>query len=151
MLEALSAADWVALGTQVHGGFGSYIALGIRIGEDSLKTLHAQPREVDVTLFNGAKAPCSCLVDGVMIATSASPGQGTLRVAGEKAPDDELGAVVVRRRSDGRSVRYIVPTSAMPRLLTWNKELDAEGRYRAVMQEPSAKLFHREMLPESIQ
>ena len=29
--------EWVALGTRVHGGFGAFIPLGIKIGEDAVE------------------------------------------------------------------------------------------------------------------
>ena len=29
--------EWIALGTRVHGGFGSFIPVGIRIGLDALR------------------------------------------------------------------------------------------------------------------
>lgn len=68
--------EWVQLGTRVHGGFGTFIVLGIRIGQDAMKELGAQPRELDVTYYDGVATPCPCVADGVMIATYASPGQG---------------------------------------------------------------------------
>lgn len=105
---AQSPEQLIDLGTRVHGGFGTYIALGIRIGTDALAALGAQPRDVDVTLHSGPKAPCPCRIDGVMIATAASPGQGTLRVAAEHAAENEIGVVLVKHRRDGRSVREVV-------------------------------------------
>ncbi len=141
---AQSPERLIDLGTRVQGGFGTYIALGIRIGTDALAALGAQPREVDVTLHSGPKAPCPCLIDGVMIVTAASPGQGTLRVAAEPAAENEIGVVVVKHRRDGRSVRYVVPASAGPKLFAWNKERDPRGRLDAVMQEPAGSLFVRE-------
>lgn len=143
---AQSSEQLIDLGTRVHGGFGTYIALGIRIGTDALTALGAQPREVDVTLYSGPKAPCPCLIDGVMIATAASPGQGTLRVAAEHAAENEIGVVVVKHRHDGRSVRYVVPASAGPKLFGWNKEKDPRGRLDAVMQDPAGNLF----VPEAV-
>jgi formylmethanofuran dehydrogenase subunit E len=143
--QAQTPEELIDVGTRVHGGFGTYIALGIRIGTDALAALNAKPREVDVTLLSGPKAPCPCLVDGVMIVTAASPGQGTLRVAAEPAPDDQIGVVIVRHRKSGRSVRYLVPASAGPKLFAWNKEKDPRGRYDAVMQEPAETLFRREL------
>lgn len=41
--------EWVRLGERVHGGFGTYVALGIRIGLDAMKRLEAKPRDLDVT------------------------------------------------------------------------------------------------------
>ena len=36
--------EWVTLGARVHGGFGSFIPLGI----DAAKRLNAKPRELTV-------------------------------------------------------------------------------------------------------
>jgi formylmethanofuran dehydrogenase subunit E len=139
-----TAEEWVALGARVHGGFGTYIALGIRIGEDAVRVLGAKPRELDVTLFDGAATPCPCVIDGVMIATYASPGQGTLRVAAEKAPPESMGVVVIRHRKTGEGLRYAIPDALRPKLAEWNKANDRVGRYRVVMAEPEANVFMRE-------
>lgn len=40
--------EWIRLGGRVHGGFGSYIALGIRIGLDAMKRLDTQQRVLKV-------------------------------------------------------------------------------------------------------
>ena len=69
--------EWIKLGARTHGGFGPFIPIGIRIGLDALERLKAEPRSVAVTYYSGTKAPCPCIADGVMIATQASPGQGT--------------------------------------------------------------------------
>jgi hypothetical protein len=45
--------QWIALLTRVHGGFGSFLPVGIRIGEDAMKRLNAKPRELDVTFYQG--------------------------------------------------------------------------------------------------
>jgi FmdE, Molybdenum formylmethanofuran dehydrogenase operon len=67
--------EWIALGARVHGGFGSFIPLGIKIGLDALERLKVKPREVAVVYFDGAQAPCACFADGIAIATQASVGQ----------------------------------------------------------------------------
>lgn len=41
--------QWIELGCQVHGHFGSSIALGIRIGLDARERLNAEPRALAVT------------------------------------------------------------------------------------------------------
>ena len=81
--RAQSADDWIKLGERVHGGFGAFIPVGIRIGRDALQRLKAQPREVAVTYYDSDKAPCACVADGIMIATTASPGQRTLTIAAD--------------------------------------------------------------------
>src|SRR5579864_8216976 len=89
--RAETPEEWVALGARVHGAFGSFIPVGIRIGLDALKRLDAQPRGVTVVYYSGSAAPCPCPVDGIAIATQSSPGQGTLQVAPEKAPEGLMG------------------------------------------------------------
>jgi formylmethanofuran dehydrogenase subunit E len=138
--------EWVRLGERIHGGFGTFIALGIRIGQDAVKQLGAQPRELDVTYYDGVATPCPCVADGVMIATYASPGQGTLRIAAEKAPPELMGAVVIRSRKTGDAVRYTIPDALRPKLAEWNKANDPLGRYRVVMAEPEPNVFAREAL-----
>jgi hypothetical protein len=41
VIHAETPDEWVALGARVHGGFGGFIPLGIRIGLDALDRLHA--------------------------------------------------------------------------------------------------------------
>ncbi len=131
--RAESPDDWINLGTRVHGGFGAFIPAGIRIGLDALERLKAEPRGVSVTFYSGERSPCPCIADGVMLATQASPGQGTVQVAAEKAPAGLLAVVVVRDRKSGRGVRYSVKDTWMARIADWNKALDPMGRYQAVM------------------
>ena len=138
---AQDAAEWIRLGEQVHGGFGTLIPLGIRIGLDARERLKAAPRELDVTYFDGAGTPCPCVADGVMIATRASPGQGTLRIALEKAPAGVSGEVVVRHRKTGEQLRYVVPSAAYAHVLLWNRDRSVRERYDVVMQAPAASLF----------
>jgi formylmethanofuran dehydrogenase subunit E len=106
--HAETPEEWIKLGARVHGGFGAFIPAGIRIGLDALERLKAEPRGVTVTFYAGAKVPCPCIADGVMLATQASPGQGTLQVAAEKAPPGLLAVVIVRDRKSGAGVRYSI-------------------------------------------
>jgi formylmethanofuran dehydrogenase subunit E len=143
--RAESPDDWIKLGTRVHGGFGAFIPAGIRIGLDALERLKAEPRGVSVTFYSGERSPCPCIADGVMLATQASPGQGTVQVAAEKAPAGLLAVVVVRDRKSGRGVRYSVKDTWMARIADWNKALDPMGRYQAVMS--AEGLFEAEPAP----
>ncbi len=129
----VSASDWIAVGERVHGGYGSLIALGVRIGLDARERLSAQPRDLDVTCFDGEKTACACVIDGILIATSASPGQGSLRVSAEHAPSGIFGTALIRHRKTGAALRYTVPASAFPKLASINREQDAKGRHEAVM------------------
>jgi formylmethanofuran dehydrogenase subunit E len=131
--RAETPEEWIKLGARVHGGFGGFIPVGIRIGLDALDRLKAEPRGVTVMFYSGDKSPCPCIADGVMLATQASPGQGTLQVAAEKAPAGFLAVILVRDRKSGAGVRYAIKDEWMPKILDWNKNLDPVGRYEAAM------------------
>jgi formylmethanofuran dehydrogenase subunit E len=68
--------DWVTLGTRVHGGFGAFIPVGIRIGLEALERLKAPQRQVTVLYYDSDNAPCACVADGVAIATSGAANLG---------------------------------------------------------------------------
>jgi formylmethanofuran dehydrogenase subunit E len=125
--------EWVTLGARVHGGFGAFIPLGIRIGLDALDRLRLKPRDAAVVYYDSDKAPCACFADGVAIATVASVGQRTLRIDAEKAPDGAAAVIVVRPRGGGAGFKYTIPLSALPQLGKMNADLNPRGRYDAVM------------------
>jgi hypothetical protein len=143
--RAETPEEWVKLGARVHGAFGAFVPVGIRIGLDALQRLGAEPRGVTVVYYSGLKAPCPCPADGIAIATMASAGQGTLQVAPEKAPDDMMGVAVIRSKATGAGLKYSVAASWIPKLIEINKTYDPMGRYDAVMK--AADLFSVEPLP----
>lgn len=130
---AQTTDEWIELGRRVHGGFGTFIPTGIRIGLDAMQRLEAKPREVTVTYYDSDRAPCACVADGVMIATTASPGQRTLTIAAEKAPGGSMAMVVIRHRKTARAFRYVVPERWLLQLAQWNRTLDERGRWDEVM------------------
>jgi formylmethanofuran dehydrogenase subunit E len=131
--RAETPEEWVKLGHRVHGGFGTFIPVGIRIGLDALQRLDAQPREVTVTYYDSDKAPCACVADRIMIATAASPGQRTLTITPEKAPAGAMAVAVIRRKKTGAEVKSTVSETWLPKLGEWNRTLDPAGRYDQVM------------------
>lgn len=138
MLTALPARgetpeEWIALGTRVHGGFGAFIPLGIKIGLDAAARLNAKPRELAVLYHDGKASPCACFADGIAIATHSSVGQRSLTIAAEPAPEGVAAMIVIRPRQGGDGVRYTIPMAALGRLRTMNDTLDPRGRYDAVM------------------
>jgi len=54
------------------------------------------------------QGPVRVHADGIMIAATASPGQRTLTIAGEKAPPGAMAVVVIRSRKTGAEVKYTV-------------------------------------------
>jgi formylmethanofuran dehydrogenase subunit E len=134
LARAETPDQWVTLLTRVHGGFGSFLPVGIRIGEDAMRRLNARPRELTVLFQQGEGTPCPCAADGVMLAVSASPGQGTLQVAAEKAPRGTFAVVTIRPRQGGDGVKYTVAGALMPKLAEINRTMTVPlDRYNAVM------------------
>jgi formylmethanofuran dehydrogenase subunit E len=105
--------EWIALGARIHGAFGAFIPLGIKIRLDAaVNRLNAKPRELTILYYDSDASPCACFADGIAIATYASVGQRTLTIAPEKAPPG-AAAVIVRaaRASNTRSQRQHWPSS----------------------------------------
>jgi formylmethanofuran dehydrogenase subunit E len=124
--------QWIELGARVHGAFGAFIPVGLRIGLDAKERLKAEPRGLAVVYYNGEKPPCPCVADGVMLATGASPGQGTLQISPEKAPTGSMAVIVIRNRKTGEGLKYTIADEWLPKILGWNKS-DPAGRYDAAM------------------
>jgi formylmethanofuran dehydrogenase subunit E len=124
--------EWITLGTRVHGAFGPFIPVGIRIGLDAAGKLKAEPRGLTVTYYNGTKPPCPCIADGVMIATRTSPGQGTLQISPEKAPDGVMAVIVIKDRKTGDALKYTITDEWLPKILGWIKS-DPSARYDSAM------------------
>jgi hypothetical protein len=135
--RAETPEEWVKLGARVHGGFGAFIPVGIRIGEDALGRLGARPRELSVLYHSGESVPCPCAIDGVMLAVGASPGQGSAQVANEKSPPGTFATVLIRPRKGGDGLKYTVPISFLPKLGEINRTIQNPlARYHAVMALP---------------
>ncbi len=130
--QAETKDEWIALGTRIHGAFGPFIPVGIRIGLDAIEKLRPGPREITVTYYNGAKPPCACVADGVMLATHTSPGQGTLQISSEKAPDGMMAVIVITNKKSGETLRYSIADDWLPKILAWLKS-DPPARYDTAM------------------
>ena len=125
--------QWVALGARVHGAFGAFIPLGIKIGLDAGARLNTKPRELSVLYYDSDASPCACFADGIAIATYASVGQRTLTIAPDKAPPGAVAVAVIRPRQGGAGFKYTIPATALGKLGPMNKDLDPRQRYEAVM------------------
>jgi hypothetical protein len=93
------------------------------------------PRELSVVYYSGESVPCPCSVDGVMLAVSASPGQGSVQVAAEKSPPGTFAVVFIwPRKGGGAGLKYTVPMSHIAKLSEINRTIqDPLARYNAVM------------------
>jgi hypothetical protein len=80
----------------------------------------------------------------VMIATQASPGQGTLQISPDKAPSGSMAVIVIRNRKTGEGLKYTIADEWLPKILGWNKS-DLSGRYDAAM--AAEDLFKSEPAP----
>jgi len=125
--------QWAALGARVHGGYGAFIPLGVKIGLDAMQRLKARSRELSVLYYDNPKAPCACFADGVAIATTASFGQRSIILAAEAAPPGAAAVMIIRPRKGGAGLRYTIPMTSLPQLAKMNKELQPLQRHDAVM------------------
>jgi formylmethanofuran dehydrogenase subunit E len=130
--NAETKEEWIALGARIHGAFGPFIPVGIRIGLDAVERLKPGPRDIMVTFHNGTKPPCPCVADGVMLATRTSPGQGSLQISPERAPDGLMAVVVIANKKTGEAFRYSISDESLPMILSWLKA-DPPARYDAAM------------------
>jgi formylmethanofuran dehydrogenase subunit E len=144
--HAETKEEWIALGARVHGAFGPFIPVGIRIGLDAMDKLKPGPRDLTVTYYSGTKSPCPCVADGVMIATHTSPGQGTLQISPDKAPDGVIALVFFKDRKTGEGLRYTITEDWLPKILGWIK-LDPSVRYDSAMS--AEGLFQVEPIAQS--
>jgi formylmethanofuran dehydrogenase subunit E len=129
----------------VHGAFGAFIPLGIKIGLDAVQRLNAKPRELVVLYYDSDTSPCARFADGIAIATYASVGQRTLTIASEKSPPGTAAVIIIRARQGGAGFKYTIPMTALAKLGPTNKDLDPRGRYDAVM--ATEGLFQVEAAP----
>jgi len=129
----------------VHGAFGAFIPLGIKIGLDAVQRLNAKPRELVVLYYDSDTSPCACFADGIASATYASVGQRTLTIAPEKSPPGTAAVIIIRARQGGAGFKYTIPMTALAKLGPTNKDLDPRGRYDAVM--ATEGLFQVEAAP----
>ena len=137
--HAQTPEQWVEWGDRVHGGFGSLIALGIRVGLDAMQRLGAERRELSVHYTDGPQTPCPCVVDGIAIAVSASLGQRTLSLDTERTAPRLLARVTFTHTKSGRRLTYELPQTALPVMQTINRDEKGIGRFRAVMKlEPTS-------------
>jgi formylmethanofuran dehydrogenase subunit E len=130
--HAETKQEWITLGTRIHGAFGPFIPVGIRVGLDPVDKLKADPRGLTVIYYNGVKPPCPCVADGVMLATQASPGQGTLQISSDKAPDGAMAVIIIKNRKNGEALKYTIADEWLPKILGWIKS-DSSTRYDSAM------------------
>ena len=80
-----------------------------------------------------------------MLVTTASPGQGTLRVSAEPAPDGLHGRVVIRHPRSGRALEYTIPAS-IESLVEEASRGDPDRRWTLIMDAPEERVFTRRTL-----
>ncbi|HUK81461.1 MAG TPA: nucleoside hydrolase [Verrucomicrobiae bacterium] len=75
--------EWkaVLLTSELHRHLGTYSILGAKMGIRARELLGASLDDLSVESFAGLQPPLSCFNDGLQVATGASLGRGTIRVA----------------------------------------------------------------------
>ena len=114
------------------GAFCAFIPVGIRIGLDAREEVEGGPARSQCDVLQTAKSPCPCVADGVMIATQASPGQGTLQISPQEAPPGLMAMIIIRNRKTGEGLKYTISDEWLPAILGWNKS-DPPARFDAAM------------------
>jgi formylmethanofuran dehydrogenase subunit E len=125
--------QWVELGARVHGGFGAFIPVGIKIGIDAAEKLKIPRRQLAVTYYDNSATPCACFADGIALATYTSVGQRNLTIATDKATGDAAAVIIIRPRVGGAGYKYTIPMSSLPILQKMNTDLQPLERFHAVM------------------
>ena len=132
---------WTEWGDRVHGGFGSLVAYGVVIGNDSLVRLNAQRRDVIVEYTDGPMTPCACVLDGIAIAVSASLGQRTMKLNEYRTEEGLLARVKITNKKTNQLVVYELPMSVMPLMATINKDYEPSKRLEAVQRLNQSVLY----------
>lgn len=128
------AARWIDLGAHVHGGFGSLIALGVRMGLEGAEAAGSPGRfQLEVSYQSSPEAPCPCVIDGLQVATRASLGQRNLTLDAAEPPADAFGVATFRNRTTGELWRATIPMSAWPVLRDANEGTTPQERWDIIM------------------
>jgi pyrimidine-specific ribonucleoside hydrolase len=69
---------WSVLTGEIHGHLGIYSVVGVKMGIRALEILGAPRELVELSPHCGSQPPLSCLQDGLMVSTGATPGRGLL-------------------------------------------------------------------------
>jgi hypothetical protein len=67
-----------------------------------------------------------------MLATHTSPGQGSLQISPEKAPDGMMAVIVIKNKRTSEALRYSIADDWLPKILAWLKS-DPPARYDDAM------------------
>ena len=67
-----------------------------------------------------------------MLATHTSPGQGSLQISLDKAPDGLMAVVVITNKKTGEALRYSITDKWLPKILAWLYS-EPQARFDAAM------------------
>jgi formylmethanofuran dehydrogenase subunit E len=124
----LTLDDRLARVREVHGGTGPWAVAGYRMGERALKDLGVPRHSFGLLVVHKAPAEVqySCVADGLMAATGASPGKLNLKV--EEVSVDRLSTTIEDRQS-GRRLTFTLRPEFVRSIRDLPMErLEAEGR-----------------------
>jgi len=69
---------WSVLTGEIHGHLGIWSVVGVKMGLRALEVLGAPREAVELAPHCGSRPPLSCLQDGLVVSTGATPGRGLL-------------------------------------------------------------------------
>jgi len=99
IIERHGEAEWFAqlLMNEFHEHLGAYSVIGVKMGLRAAELLNAPQHGIKVTSRTPARPPVSCLNDGVIVATGATPGRGLFK-------HEPADAVAVMFEYNGRAL-----------------------------------------------
>jgi len=69
---------WSVLAGEIHGHLDIYSMVGVKMGLRAMEILGTARESFELAPHCGSEPPLSCLQDGLMVSTGATPGQGLL-------------------------------------------------------------------------
>ena len=132
---------------EVHGGTGPWAVAGYRIGERALKELGVARHSFALVVVHRAPAEVqySCVADGLMAATGASPGKLNLKV--EEVSVERLSTTVEDRQS-GRRLTFTLRPELVRSIRNLPEErLEAEGRRVIALPDDAIFVVNEEKVP----
>ncbi len=126
----------VSMGTELHGHYGAFMVVGIRMGLLALEKLESKGQfDLRAVSEAGNRTPLSCLNDGIQIATGCTLGKGNITVLDKDTP-----AVTFETKS-GRGVRIELVPEVRQKIFSWFREEDGEKTADRILKMSNEELF----------
>ncbi len=125
-------------GIKLHGHFGPYLNLGIKMGLLALDLLEVKGYfDLSVEVELEYRPPMSCLIDGLQISTGCTMGKGNIRVK------ENPSIIKALFKSDHKTILITLKPEII-KLIDFQKE-SCENLGEKILTMPSNQIFNYEM------